>query len=242
MKKQYPLNYISITQDYSSNHLAIDFGWKNNPNVDVLACDDGFVQDIYYFADGGNCLKIKYDDGYSSDFMHLKDNSIIVNKGQKVSKGQKVAIMGSTGKSTGPHLHLIMRNSSGNRINPVNVLYVYPNQEVEESIKNKVLYYEENIERKYVVQKGDTLSSIANKYGTTYQELAKYNNIKNPNLIYPNQIILIPTDETYIVQKGDTLSSIAVKYNTTWQKLYEMNRETIGENPNLIKPGQKLII
>lgn len=44
----------------------------------------------------------------------------------------------------------------------------------------------------YIVKSGDTLSGIASKYGTTYQKLAEYNNIKNPNLIYPNQQIKIP--------------------------------------------------
>ena len=43
----------------------------------------------------------------------------------------------------------------------------------------------------YIVKKGDTLSAVANKYNTTYQELAKLNNIKNPNLIYVDQKLLI---------------------------------------------------
>ena len=43
----------------------------------------------------------------------------------------------------------------------------------------------------YTVQAGDTLSGIAQKFGTTYQELARKNNISNPNLIYPNQQIII---------------------------------------------------
>lgn len=46
----------------------------------------------------------------------------------------------------------------------------------------------------------------------------------------------------YIVKKGDTLSSIAKKYNTSWKKIYEDNKSIIGSNPNLIFPGQKLII
>ena len=44
----------------------------------------------------------------------------------------------------------------------------------------------------YTVVKGDTLSGIAAKYGTTYQEIAKANGIKNPNLIYPGQQFKIP--------------------------------------------------
>lgn len=46
----------------------------------------------------------------------------------------------------------------------------------------------------YTVKAGDTLSGIASKYGTTYQKIAKYNNISNPNLIYPNQKIKIPME------------------------------------------------
>jgi hypothetical protein len=47
---------------------------------------------------------------------------------------------------------------------------------------------------------------------------------------------------TYTVKKGDTLSSIAAKYGTTWQKIYARNKFVIGNNPNIIVPGQVLII
>ena len=98
----------------------------------------------------------------------------------------------------------------------------------------------------YIVKKGDTLSGIAKKYNTTYQKLAKDNNIENPNLIYPNQKLKIFTNvsqETneiiYIVKSGDTLSAIAQKYNTTYQKIAKDNNIS---NPNLIYPNQKLVI
>lgn len=96
----------------------------------------------------------------------------------------------------------------------------------------------------YTVKKGDTLSEIAQKYGTTYQELARINNIANPDLIYVGQVIKIngTAETTYTVKSGDTLSGIASMYGTTWQKLYEKNRSVIGNDPNLIKPGQVLKI
>lgn len=98
----------------------------------------------------------------------------------------------------------------------------------------------------YTVVKGDTLSGIAEKYNTTYQELARINNIKNPNLIYPGEKIRInettQTGTKYVVKKDDNLTTIAKKYNTTWQKIYNDNKQTIGSDPNLIKPGQILII
>lgn len=107
---------------------------------------------------------------------------------------------------------------------------------------------EEAKEINYVVKKGDTLTKIANKYNTTYQKLASYNNLKDPNKIYIGQIIKIPgtltniNPVTYVVKKGDTLSSIANKYGTDWQSLYQKNKDVIGNNPNLIKPGQILKI
>ena len=93
----------------------------------------------------------------------------------------------------------------------------------------------------YIVKKGDTLSKIASLYGLTYQYLANYNNISNPNLIYPGEQIKIPTNNetVYIVKKGDTLSGIAKKYNTTYQELARINSIS---NPNLIYVGQKIII
>lgn len=47
---------------------------------------------------------------------------------------------------------------------------------------------------------------------------------------------------TYTVQSGDNLTKIANKYNTTWKKIYEDNKDVIGDDPNLIKPGQVLTI
>lgn len=77
----------------------------------------------------------------------------------------------------------------------------------------------------YTVQAGDTLSGIASRFGTTYQELARINNISNPNLIYVGQVIKVNgvSSNTYIVQKGDTLSEIAQKYNTTVSALASKN-------------------
>lgn len=96
----------------------------------------------------------------------------------------------------------------------------------------------------YVVKSGDTLSEIAAKYGTTYQKLAQYNGIANPNIINVGQMIKIPgvaaTAETvYVVKSGDTLSEIAAKYGTTYQKLAQYNGIA---NPNIISVGQKIKI
>ena len=104
----------------------------------------------------------------------------------------------------------------------------------------------ERNESVYIVKRGDTLSGIASKYNTTYQTLASYNGINNPNLIYVGQVVKIPNGSTntsseakYVVKRGDTLSGIASKYGTTYQKIASDNGIS---NPNLIYPGQVLII
>ena len=121
-----------------------------------------------------------------------------------------------------------------------NNLTKYDNVEDVENFVDNSNYIE------YVVKRGDTLSAIAQKYNTTYQKIAKDNNISNPNLIYPNQKLKIyksvssETNETiYIVKRGDTLSAIAQKYNTTFKKIAKDNNIS---NPNLIYPNQKLVI
>ena len=96
----------------------------------------------------------------------------------------------------------------------------------------------------YVVQKGDSLYSIANKLGTTVSELKKENNLTT-NTLQIGEVLRIPTKEiyegeenVYIVQKGDTLYSIAVANNTTVDELKRMNNLT----SNILSTGQLLKI
>lgn len=111
----------------------------------------------------------------------------------------------------------------------------------------------------YTVQKGDNLTKIANKFNTTVAQLCEWNNIKNPNLIYVGQTLIVgkkvepkpeppqpepptptPTEDVYyVVKKGDNLSKIAEMYDTTVKQLCEWNDIS---NPNLIYPGQKLLV
>lgn len=96
----------------------------------------------------------------------------------------------------------------------------------------------------YVVQPGDTLSEIAERYGTTYQTLSALNNISDPNLIIAGQTIRIPEDTTssaryYTIRPGDTLSEIAERYGTTVSALMTLNAIT---NPDLIYAGTTIRI
>ena len=81
-------------------------------------------------------------------------------------------------------------------------------------------------ENYYIVQSGDNLSAIAQKYKTSWQHLKDINGLANENLIYAGQRLRVtgePQARTYVVQSGDTLSSIASRYKTTWQTLQRIN-------------------
>lgn len=98
----------------------------------------------------------------------------------------------------------------------------------------------------YTVKSGDTLSGIGSKFGVSYQKIAADNNISNPNLIHPGQVLKIYTDqvqqpvyEIYTVKSGDTLSEIAQQFGTTVNKIASDNGI---KNVNLITIGQKLKI
>ncbi len=101
----------------------------------------------------------------------------------------------------------------------------------------------------YMVQKGDSLWSIAQKYNTTVDTLKKLNNLTS-NDLYVGQILLIPekttntpdnkpsTDNIYIVKVGDSLWSIAQKFNTTVNELKRLNNLT----SDILMVGQKIIL
>lgn len=93
----------------------------------------------------------------------------------------------------------------------------------------------------YTVQRGDTLSKIANKYGTTYQKLASYNGIANPNAISVGQKIKIPGSGTkeYTVKSGDSLWAIAASQlgdGSRYNEIKTMN----GLKNDTIHAGQVL--
>jgi len=108
---------------------------------------------------------------------------------------------------------------------------------------------EENI-REIIVKRGDTLSQLAAEYNTSYQYLARINNIANPNLIYVGQRIEVPNNlettdindtshKLYIVQRGDTLTKVSQEFDVSIASIVELNDIA---NPNLIYAGEILRI
>jgi len=107
--------------DYSpeTNHFAIDIaGQQGNP---IFAADHGVVVYAGWNDYGyGEMIVIDHGAGWQTLYAHL--SQINVSCGQEVMKGDTIGLMGSTGKSTGPHLHFEMRSDEFGRVNPWNFL------------------------------------------------------------------------------------------------------------------------
>ncbi|GGB94502.1 LysM peptidoglycan-binding domain-containing protein [Staphylococcus nepalensis] len=102
-----------------------------------------------------------------------------------------------------------------------------------------------NNQTRYTVQYGDSLEIIANKFGTTVDQLQSLNNIANPNYIQVGQTIQVSGSQgdsnqsTYTIQYGDTLENIANKFGTTVSQLQTLNNIA---NPDYIQVGQVLTV
>lgn len=110
----WPTNGI-ITQHRSSYHTGVDIA--NGIGTNVFAADSGRVIEASGGWNGGygNHILINHGNGYVTMYAHL--SRILVSVGQDVSRGQNIGLMGSTGRSTGSHLHFEIRQG-GSFLNP----------------------------------------------------------------------------------------------------------------------------
>ncbi|MFZ1288989.1 MAG: peptidoglycan DD-metalloendopeptidase family protein [Melioribacteraceae bacterium] len=108
-----PLKFKRISSNYSRNrlhpilrvykpHLGIDY--SASVGTPVQAIGDGVVVESRYNGAAGNYVKIKHNNIYASGYMHLLKYGKGIRKGTRVKQGQIIGYVGSTGRSTGPHL------------------------------------------------------------------------------------------------------------------------------------------
>lgn len=98
-------------------HYGIDIAAPRG--TAIVAADGGVVSYSGWYGGYGYCIMINHGNGYQTLYGHLSKMSVKV--GQRVSKGQRIGSCGSTGKSTGPHVHFEVRKN-GKRVNPDNYL------------------------------------------------------------------------------------------------------------------------
>lgn len=125
-----PYLWPVITDTY---HLSSPFGWRSDPfrkfrkwhagmdiadkmQSPIIAAADGVVTFVGWRMGYGNLVEIKHENGFTTRYGHLTKG--VVKEGQRVNAGDLVALMGSTGRSTGSHLHFEVRKDD-NVLNPL---------------------------------------------------------------------------------------------------------------------------
>lgn len=111
---------FTITQVFTIEHMGIDFATGDNHNL--YSIFDGVVtENISSDTSYGNRIRVKENEtGREFLYAHMKEPSPLLI-GQAVSKGQFVGIEGTTGNSTGIHLHLEIRDNNRNLLNPADI-------------------------------------------------------------------------------------------------------------------------
>ncbi len=88
---------------YNKMHRGTDFAAPEG--TPIMASGDGVIIKAGWCGGGGNCVKIKHNKTYQTIYAHMKNFSNIAIPGNRVKQGQIIGYVGSTGLSTGPHLH-----------------------------------------------------------------------------------------------------------------------------------------
>ena len=108
-----PINGARLSSPYGMRKHPIDGFNKMHRGTDfaapegtpIMASGDGVVIKASWCGGGGNCVKIKHNSSYSTVYAHMSEFSRLAKTGNRVKQGQIIGYVGSTGKSTGPHLH-----------------------------------------------------------------------------------------------------------------------------------------
>lgn len=234
------------------------------PNYNVFPSMDGIA--IYQFTstyiagglDGNIDLTGITDNGYTKN-NNPKTETPAINQGQQadnipksdIANGNQVKVkFGANVWATGEAIPSWVKGRtydvaqvSGNRV-LLSGINSWINKADVEIISVSSAPIQAPATSTYTVRSGETLSSIAAKFGTSYQTLASLNGISNPNLIYVGQVLRVNGSANtgsvyYTVRVGDNLSAIASRYGTSYQSIAALNGLA---NPNLIYVGQTLKI
>lgn len=166
-------------------HHGIDLGLRTG--TPVFAVFDGIIKLSTWYGGYGNCVIIKHDNGLETLYGHM--SRLKVKVGQRIKAGQQVGLGGSTGYSTGPHLHFEVRYK-GYSINPILIYDFQQKNQIRgreflikphhfqhfgnRTPKRNYLYHE--------VGQRETLESISLKYKVSAQKIAKLNGLQNADL------------------------------------------------------------
>jgi murein DD-endopeptidase MepM/ murein hydrolase activator NlpD len=203
----------------------------------ILAAESGLVVYVGDELRGyGNLVAILHPGGWVTYYAHCSD--FLVRTGQRVRRGGRIARVGNTGISHGPHLHFELW-MGGEKVDPFPFLRPRPAVP-----RSGPLPYQG-----HRVRRGETLASLSARYGVPVPELREANHLDAGVALRTGWQILVPRryesrpdpeppsdadDGTYVVRAGDTLSDLAVRFDipvaelARWNDLADANRIRAG--------------
>jgi len=206
-------------------HNGIDLNESPfNRDAPIICVADGVVTQVRRTGVQGGAMchiRIRHDNGFNTWYTHQRTNTITQSVGDRVRRGDRLGIIGTTGQSTGVHLHFqIDRGTNATAINPWGFLFdgvdlfgqgtTNPQEPTTPPILSP--------NPTHVVIRNETLSGIARRYNTTVAELARLNNISNVNLIRVGQVLRLPkatASPQIVVGSRVRLTDNAVVFGTT---------------------------
>lgn len=191
-----PLNEVYVTSKFGWRRYRWHYGTDLNLRIGdpVMSTFDGIVRIVQYQAGGyGNFIVVRHYNGLETLYGHLTRTAAKV--GQKVKAGDIIGYGGSTGRSTGPHLHFEVRYE-GNAIDP-ETIFDFANKKMKMQkflLTPEHFRYLSNSGRKisyHRVRSGESLGSISQRYRISVAQLCRLNGITTRTVIQPGRLLRI---------------------------------------------------
>lgn len=144
---------------YSKMHKGVDFAAPRGTKI--FAAADGVVEKKYYSSSYGNYILVRHAGGIKTAYAHMKGFASGVSQGTRVKQGQTIGFVGTTGRSTGPHLHYEVLKG-GKQLNPKSVDLPTQN-ELSGKEKKRFNGLIASVERKFEDQVGDSDFMLASR-------------------------------------------------------------------------------
>lgn len=188
-------NFCDFVAPLHDPVVTSNFGWRNGRNhngIDldlqvwdpVVAAFDGMVRVSLYHPGYGRVVVIRHYNGLETLYAHL--HRLKVKPGDIVQAGQVIGLGGSSGHSSGSHLHFEVR-FKGKPLNPKHLISFKKNELISDSlklVKQKYSYTALPMGIEYhTIQRGDFMYKIANRYGMTVNELCELNGMRRNSLL-----------------------------------------------------------